>query len=156
MDASQPSTSALFNPSTRAAHRRDVVRQITLPLILGGLVFLAVIVGLLITAIGGAQESSGEFWTSRWADVSLLWLLCPQLLLSLICLGSVGGMVYGMAKFIAVLPSLAYKVQNFFWRVQTLAARFSNGAVEPVLKLRSAVAGLRQLKESLAALFSKK
>jgi hypothetical protein len=143
------------NPVTQAAHRREVFQQITLPLIVGGIGFLALFVGVIVALVGGAQEASGEFVTSRWADVSLLWLLPPQMLVSLICLGALGGMAYGMFKLLGALPTLTYQVQTFFSKVQAAVDRGADLAVAPVLKVKANAAALRQFHKSLLAPFKK-
>ena len=50
------------NPKTHAAHRRDVLRQITLPLVIGSLLLVAVMALVIIAAAG----ANGE--VRRWVN----------------------------------------------------------------------------------------
>ena len=123
------------NPVTHAAHRREMLLQVTMPLVIGILILLAGIVGVVYAA----TQKSGE--VSRWADVSLAWLLLPVLLVALLMFVGLSAAVYGMAKLLGVLPGYARLVQNYFLLAQTKVRQVSDKIVEPVLKARSAQAG---------------
>ena len=123
------------NPVTHAAHRREVFWQITFPLILALLILLG-LAGFVIYA--GFQGSAN---VSRWADVSLIWLLMPAVFVTLVVLIILTGVVYLVSKLLGVLPGYARLVQNFFYLAQVRIKSIADKAVEPVLKLRSFKAG---------------
>jgi hypothetical protein len=135
------------NPVTQAAHRRQVFWQITVPLAAG--VFLFVLLAILVS-IGGAEHQS------RWADIALIWVLCPNILVTLICLILLVAFVYGMFQLTRVLPGFALRVQGFLTRFQSGVQRTSDVLVEPVLKAHSARAGRQTLRKQIGNLFKSK
>ena len=56
--------------------------QITLPLVVLAVIFLALTVMVSL---------SGAGYQSRWADISAIWCLCPNLFVLLLCVGLLGG-----------------------------------------------------------------
>ena len=95
------------NPATHAVHRREVFWQITFPLI----IVLTIVLGLTGGVIYAGVIGLGE--VSRWADVSLIWLLLPALVVALLMLLMLVGMVMLVAKLLGVLPGYARLVQDF-------------------------------------------
>jgi hypothetical protein len=123
------------NPLTHAAHRREVFWQITFPLILT----LVILLGLIAFVIYSGFQGSGS--VSRWADVSLIWLLVPALVVMFVMLVILIGLVYLVSKLLGVFPGYARLVQNYFYLVQVKAKSIADKLVEPVLKIRSFKAG---------------
>jgi ABC-type transport system involved in cytochrome c biogenesis permease subunit len=128
------------NPATYESHRREVFRQITIPLIIG--------VVLLVAACGAIVW--GSFWVggdaSRWADISLIWLILPAMLATLVFLLVTGGLVYLTVLLIARLPPLFLKLFNLFTRINAALRRAADKAVEPVLRVESWKAGWKRLR----------
>ena len=124
------------NPITHERHRREVFRQITLPLIIA-LVVIAVLVGLTVTA-----SAAGA---SRWADISLIWLIMPVLVVSLIFLILLSGITYGLIRLIGVLPRYALQVQDFFVLLHFQIARLNDKITQPVIKLHATSASVKSL-----------
>ncbi|HEX7973228.1 MAG TPA: hypothetical protein VF498_02380 [Anaerolineales bacterium] len=125
------------NPATRKAHQREVLWQITVPLIVGLLALLALCV---LAAIGPAAVAS------RWADVSLIWLILPMFIVLLIIIAIFGGIAFGVIKLIGVLPIYSRKVQDLFVMIGAQVRRFSDMAVEPVLRVHGFKASLQRLR----------
>jgi uncharacterized membrane protein YcjF (UPF0283 family) len=134
------------NPVTQAVHRRQVFWQITLPLVLLVVIFLALSVVISL---------SGAGYQSRWADISLIWCLCPNLILLLLCVGSLGGMVYGLFRLQQILPGKLYRLQIFSVKVRDGVQKAFDVAVEPVLKVRSSRAGQKALWKNVGDLFKR-
>ena len=128
------------NPVTQAIHRRQVFWQITLPLVILALIFLALSV---VVSLSGAGLQS------RWADISAIWCLCPNLIVLLLCVGSLGGMSYGLFRLQRVLPGKLFSLQKFSLKVRDGVQKASNAAVEPVLKVHSSRAGQKTLWKNL-------
>ena len=59
------------NPVTHQKHRQEVLRQITLPLLLGLAVLLTLAILVVITGFQGGEQ------VSIWADISTVWLIMP-------------------------------------------------------------------------------
>ena len=128
------------NPATHAIHRREVFWQITFQLIIA----LLLILGLVGVVIFAGFQGLGE--VSRWADVSLIWLLLPALVVVLVMLMMLSGVVYLITRLLAILPGYARLAQDFFYLVQVRVKSISDKLVEPVLKLRSFKAGADALR----------
>lgn len=131
------------NPATHQKHRREVFWQVTLPLALGGGLLLAT---AALTVWGGV---SGRADVSLWADISLIWLILPWLLFTLIFVIILAGLVYAVTMMLKGLPPLAYRVQRGFQRAGVLVRSYSDRLVEPILKVNSAGARAGAFKRSL-------
>ncbi len=142
MSKIDPESYTLARPSqnqrTQAAHRRELLWQIVLPLVLSILVLVGLAVVVALSGVGDA---------SRWADISLIWLLLPLLLLSLVPLVAVVAMIVLISRLIGRLPGLAVQLQQIFEQVEGIMNRVADRTSEPVIKLRSAVAALRALRK---------
>jgi hypothetical protein len=124
------------NPQTQAAHRREVLWQITVPLVIGVLLILALAVGTVLSSYSFASQA---------ANISLIWLILPALLFIFIFLILLAGITYGIIRLIGILPPYAAYVQNLFVLVNGKVRQISDAAVEPVLKTAGAWAGLGAL-----------
>jgi len=129
------------NPVTHAAHRREVFWQITFPF----LIALIILLGLVAGVIFAGYTNAGD--VSRWADVSIMWLLLPVLVIAIILFLILSGVVYLITKLLAVLPGYARLVQDFFVLVQVRVKSISDKLVEPILKLHSFKAGADALRK---------
>jgi hypothetical protein len=145
MDDTQPSPTER-NPVTQAAHRRQVWWQITLPLAILAVIFLAL---TAVISLGSAG------YQSRWADISLIWCLCPNLVVLLLCVGSLGGLSFGLFRLQRVLPGKMFRLQKFGLKVRDGVQKASDAAVEPVLKVHSSQAGQKALRKSIRDLFKR-
>lgn len=119
------------------AHRRQTFWQILLPVILTTLALLAM--GLLLALRGGAAGAS------LWADVALIWLILPAMLLGLLILALLAGLIYLTARVHRGTPPAAAKVQNFFRQAERAVGHFTEKIVQPVLWIEQIKASLRHL-----------
>ena len=127
------------NPLTQRAHRREVLLQITIPLIIA----LAVILFLSVLATIGPDDV-----VSRWGDTSLIWLIIPQLFVCLLFLVLLAGLTFGVVWLIRTLPGYARQVQDFFNLVGMRTRSITNAIVEPVLRVHSFVAKIKAFRDS--------
>lgn len=116
------------NLDVKLRHQKEVLWQITLPLILGIFLFLGA--SILVTV--GANID-----VSRLADATLVWLIIPWLIVSLLGVLILSGLVYGVVKLIQVLPFAFYRLYAFLRRVHGIIRQAGDKAVEPVLKTAS-------------------
>lgn len=128
------------NPATHEAHRREVLWQITVPFVILTLVFLAFAV---LTVLGDTGDQS------RWADISLIWLIIPVLFASLILLVLLGALVFAVLWLIGALPPFALTLQDIFSTIHAKVRQASDAAVEPVLKVEAWKASIRALRSEL-------
>lgn len=112
-------------------HRRDVTRQILLPILLATLVGL----GFAALAIYGAVGSHAG--VSLWADISLIWLIIPMMFLALVILALVGGMVYGLAKLLGAAPRYTGLAQHYALWLNAEIVLWAEKIVQPVLSLKA-------------------
>ncbi len=135
-------TTKLRNPITHKLHRREKTWQIILPLIVGILIILGLGSWAIVTVTQGGDVSQA-------ADTSLIFLLIPVLILSLIPLALLGFLVYGMVRVLTFLPPKFYLVQGFFLKVQERVQQGADIAAEPVLRINSIGAGWQAIKRAL-------
>lgn len=131
------------NPVTHAKHRREVLLQITVPLVIGGLLILLAVIGVIWTAAGAGES------VSRWADISLMWLITPTLVFALLGVLVFSALVYLVTRLLMVLPGYARLAQDWFTMVSARVHKLCDQAAEPFLKAHSASAGARQARRSI-------
>ncbi len=115
------------NPVAQARHQRETRLQITLPILVGGLIVLAVAVL--------AAWKAGPAAASKWADISLIWLIPPALLFALIGTVILVGLIYLLIRLIAILPYQFYRLQTLLLRLHRLTRQASDRLAAPVLKV---------------------
>ncbi|OGO31150.1 MAG: hypothetical protein A2Z16_07295 [Chloroflexi bacterium RBG_16_54_18] len=135
-----PPSSPKPNPLTRRKHRQEVLWQITLPLALGAILVLAAGVGVVYA--GATQAGPLE----RWASTSIIWLIIPMMVLTLILLGVTAGLAYGIVWLIGALPKYTRQIQDVFVLIDARVRKAADASVEPTLRVRSFTAGLRALR----------
>jgi hypothetical protein len=131
------------NPVTMQAHRRQTFWQIKFPLLVGLLLVLFAGVGVIWAAVSGGGD------VSRWSDISVIWLVVPMLLLSLIMIAVTAGMVYLFGRMLPVLPRYSHLLLSYFVIVSHRVGSLSNAVVEPFLRAHSLSASVRAFKKSL-------
>lgn len=124
------------NPITHLRHRREVFWQITFPFVVVTLILLV----LAFLAAGLSPERA-----SRWADISLIWLIIPALLFSLLTMVFLGAGVYLITQLMRVLPFYFYRGHNWFLLVNLRVGRIGDKLTEPFLRLSAWKAGANAL-----------
>lgn len=122
-------------PPTVRAHRRQFFWQIILPVAL---------VAALTVAAGVAASLGGADRTRLWADVAVIWLLLPVMVLGLILLLALIGLIWLLGRARVELPRLTGRVRLFADRARDGAVRLADQAAEPVLRTGSLLAALRR------------
>jgi hypothetical protein len=122
------------NPLTRATHRHQVLLQVFTPLAIGSIV-------ILILALGAAIGSFLD--VSRWADISLVWLIMIYMAFALVFLVVLVAIIFGITWLLRNLPYFARQAQDLFVMVRVQVGRVSDIAVEPVLRIQSFTASLK-------------
>lgn len=135
------------NPVTRRAHQRQSFWQITVPF---GVAFLLILL-LAGGTIWSAATGLGE--VSRWADISLIWLVSPQFVLLLIPLVFLSGMVLLITKLLTLLPRYTRLVQDWMLTVHHVVRMYSDKVVEPVLRFRGFKASVEELQNQISRRF---
>ena len=128
------------NPVTEARHHHEMIWQVFLPIAVGAVLVLL----LMILTISGTN-----YWVSKGADTALIWLISPQLVVSLIVIAINAAFIYGLFRLLKVLPGYSRLILNYFLAVGVYVSQFSEKAVEPILRTRSISASVHQLVRSL-------
>jgi hypothetical protein len=134
------------NPTTRASFRRQVWLQIYLPFGLG-----VAALGVAATLLWGGALGD----VSAWADASLLLLILPVLVVSLIPMALAAVLIYAVSYVIGWLPGPAYEAQQAVIRVRSAADRAMHVVSRPTVYSGSVVAALRSGIRHLLSVFRK-
>ena len=110
-------------------HRRQVMRQVLLPVVLSALALVGMIVWISIATF----KQGGD--VGRWAAVSTIWVIIPTLIGGLIVLAILGGLIYGMARLLKALPYYTGIAQDYVVLARGYIVRGADMAVKPILKL---------------------
>jgi hypothetical protein len=122
-------------PSLRT-YRRQRFWQIILPIVLFSFV--------IVVAGGFTIIADGEL-NRLWADVSIIWLVAPMLILAIIFLVILVGMIYLLYKLTIGTPHITRKIQNIFIRIEQETFRVSNSIVRPVVWIHQFQSGFNSL-----------
>ena len=107
-------------------HRRQIVWQIILPVVLAAIL----IVGLIVLVNIATFTANGD--VGRWAAISTIWIAVPVMIASLILIALLTGLIYLMKSLLQITPIYTGKVQDFVYRISSYVKRFADGAVKPV------------------------
>lgn len=135
-DGEIPSLVPQRNPITYAAHKRQIIWQIYVPL---GL-FILIVIGMAV--IAALADAAGK---SLWADISIIYLSFFLLLSALVILAITLTMVFLLYKGLEVIPYKTLQAQAFFFRVERKARGIADQSTEPFLRMSSLKAGAQAL-----------
>jgi hypothetical protein len=120
------------NPITHERHRREVFWQITFP-------FIVISLALLLLAVMAAGLSTEK--ASKWADISIIWMIIPALIFSLLTMAILAALVYLILQLLHILPFYFFKGHNWFVLVNLRVGRVTDSLAEPFLRVRAWKAG---------------
>jgi hypothetical protein len=129
----------LVNPETQKAHKQQMLWQVTVPFILGVIIFL---VFVILIIIAGFQGDDRIF---QWGDVSLIWLILPTMLFLLIMIAIFGGLLYLIMRLNKAMPGFMKRTQDFFNGMHDVVEKAADVAVEPVIKTEASRSALKTL-----------
>lgn len=131
------------NPATHRIHRREVLWQITVPLVVALLVIVALMALTILSAVRGPSA------VSRWADISLIWLILPMLVVTLLFMAITGAIAYGVIKLIGALPRFTLRVQSIVALLGQRAHQISDKIVAPFIKIDSFGASVKAARQAV-------
>lgn len=134
------------NPATKSTYRRQVWLQVYLPFALG----LALLAGLGALLWSGQRASA-----SAWADASLILLILPLLVVSVIPIVLLAVLIYGVGFVVGWLPGPAYQAQRTLAEVEAAARKALDYASRPMVVSSSALAAARSGLQHLLSIFRK-
>ena len=127
-----------------AAHKRQMLLQVWLPLA-GGIV-LVLAVGALV--IFGAIRGSSEI--DRWGALSAVYVLMPTCFGSLITIALLVFMVRGLNSLHTRLPGWLYITQAFFARIAAQVRIAADKIAAPVVTIGSVTEGLKAARRKIS------
>jgi uncharacterized membrane protein len=110
-------------------HRKQVMRQVILPVVLSALVLVAIVVWVSFATFSQGGD------VGRWAAISTIWVVIPMLLGGLVVLAILGGLIYLMARALNALPYYTGIAQDYVFIARGYIVRGANMAVKPILAL---------------------
>jgi len=131
MRENNPSPKQPVQVPPSVAHRRQMNRQVWLPLILTGIVVLA----LMVLTVVGAVQGSSE--VNRWGNISAVLIIIPVLVSSLLTLAILGAADYGLAKLLKNVPGWMLKAQLFMIQFSLAIRRAADATVKPIFTVNT-------------------
>jgi len=131
MDSSKP-----FDRPSIKRHRQQRLWQIILPIIL---------ISLIIFSIGGYFVAIEGSQSRVLADISIIWIIMPLLLIFLVALAVLIGMIYLLYKVNRNTPLLTQRIQRIFSLIQQKSLHIVDSIVKPVLWINQLQAGIVRL-----------
>ena len=131
------------NPVTQAAFRRQVGREIYLPIGLAILLMVGLVA--LVVSLGYGTRSS-------WADVSLVLLAAPLAILLVLLTAVLGAGIYLMAVLIREVPTVTSTLQDGAEQLEGAVRRGSDLAVQPIIAPAGVAAALAEVGRALRSI----
>jgi hypothetical protein len=118
------------------ATRRHIRRGITLPLFIGFILLATFVVVIIVLGFGGIGV---------WADVSLVFIIFPMLLVGLLILIFLSAVLYGVWRLSAWALSPLQRAQTYAARAVHITRRSMDLTAKPVIVLSGLAAGLARI-----------
>ncbi len=136
MNEFSPHPAVVRNPLTRQRHRKEMLWQVTVPMLIGSVILLA-LAGLAIGMVPGDAR--------RWADISMLWLILPVMVVNLLALLFLVGSIYAVMRLTLVIPKYSYQTLGWLLLLGLNIRRLNDRLVEPFLRVHMASASMKAL-----------
>ena len=120
-------------------HRRQLISQIILPMVIAGLLFIALIVLINVATF----RQNGD--VARWAAISTIWIVIPIIIASLIFLAVLVGLVYLMKRLLNITPTYTGLAQDFVHKLMIRIRLAADASVKPVIFVDSIGASINRL-----------
>lgn len=133
--------------STFENHRREVLWQIWLPVVILVLAFISL---AILAAVGTARNPDNG---THWANISLILLIFPLIPAGLIVLAILSMMIYGIAKTLQILPTYSLIARTYIFQLYSFILVWADRLVQPVLWIQSTSAATARF---FALIFSRK
>ena len=119
-------------------HRRQLISQIILPMVLSGLVFIALIVLISLATF----DRNGD--VARWAAISTMWLASHVFVLEFVFLALLVGIIYLLGRLLGITPTYTGKAQNIIHMLMIRIRLAADAAVKPIIFLDSVGASINR------------
>lgn len=112
-------------------HRRQMIRQVWLPL---GVSIIVVLALMILATIGTVQGNSE---VNRWGNISAVFIILPVLFFGLLLLGILGGADYGMARLLKNVPGWMLRAQLFMIHLSLTIRHAADSTTVPIFKVNT-------------------
>ncbi len=136
-----PRPAVVRNPHTRKRHQKEVLWQITVPIVIGSVILLA-LAALTVGIVPGEAR--------RWADISMVWLIVPVMFVTLLSLLFLAGSIYAVMRLILVLPKYSYQALGWMLLLGLQLQRVNDRLVEPFLRMHMLSASMKTLRRQVS------
>ena len=140
MDDLEPVPFTDFNPISRQKHRHEVFWQVSIP-------FVLICFVLSVLAILAASASYIE--ASKWADISVIYLIVPMMIFALLAIVIQVASVYALIRLMQVLPFYSYRGHGYLLQIGMQIEWAGNQAVRPFVGIKTSFASLRAFGRSV-------
>ena len=132
---------ALPNPvhESYRRHRRQLISQIILPVILAAILFIALVVLVNLATFRDNAD------VARWAAISTMLIALPIIIASLIFLALLVVMIYLLARLLGIAPTYTSQAQDFVQRLGMRIRQAADVPVKPVMFLDGVGASIKAL-----------
>lgn len=136
----QPTVLPEPNPVTMARHHREVLRQITVPFVIGLAVFLVV--------VGLAWVATSE-QAALWSQISTIYLALVLAILFLILTALSAALAMLTYQLVKLLPPYTRRIQDYSELASYYAEVYSDKTIAPIVKTQATQASVRAFWDSL-------
>jgi hypothetical protein len=119
------------NPATRAAHRREISRQVVWPLVMVLIVFIGVGVWLAWTGVGTVE---------RWSQIAMIFMLLFGLVLGLLVFGVAIGLLFLITQVLHIIPPYTRLAQDAIMKINRRVKTGADISIRPVIELQKFLA----------------
>jgi len=112
-------------------HRKQVTRQILMPVLLSALILVAIVVLVSISTFNQGGD------VGRWAAISTMWISVFIFLGGLITFAVLAGLIYGMARLLNALPYYTGIAQDYIYIARGYIIRGADMAAKPILAINT-------------------
>jgi heme/copper-type cytochrome/quinol oxidase subunit 2 len=120
-------------------HRRELWTKILVPMLVAVAVMIAV---ATLTGIATFRDNGD---VARWAAISTIWVVIPIMGAGLLVLLIFIGIIYGMARLLALIPPYTGYAQKLVWRAEGYIKRAADAAIQPIVELGGILATIRRV-----------
>lgn len=120
-------------------HKRQQFWQILAPIGVGILLLIAAMTMMILAATGG--DPTGQI--SGWADVSMIWLILPVLMIAIVIALLLFALIFLLARTLKILPMYTGLVQQYAGLIEEKVKYFAHRLVGPVIRVKSTLTGIK-------------
>ncbi|MEP7135691.1 MAG: hypothetical protein ABI904_12230 [Chloroflexota bacterium] len=117
-------------------HRKELMWQIILPVVLISVLLIALIVLINIATF----RDGGD--VGRWAAISTIWIVIPIMIGLVIVVAILGGLVYLMQQLLNITPTYTSLAQDYVYLAEGYIKRAAEAIVQPVVQLNGILASI--------------